>query len=94
MTDLDIIEGEWVEVVEVQEHDYSWFDDPEYQYLKRNFKAMRSRERNIHSFELGWDPRDDMPYDAEGATEPRSWFGIVCAVLLVLAIAVGGWLAW
>jgi hypothetical protein len=32
--------------------------------------------------------------NAEGATEPRSWLRIVCAVLLVLAIAVGGWLSW
>ena len=85
MTDLDIIDAEWVEV---QEQDYSWFDDPEYLELKQNFKAMRSRELNWHGFEIGWDPRDHPRPDTSDVEQPSR------AKTIVVIVAVAALAAW
>jgi len=41
-----------------------------------------------------WDPRDFGPYDGANYREPRRWQTVAAAVLLLLAVALGGWLAW
>ena len=70
---------------EVRVEQDTWFDDTEYKYLKRNLAAMRSRERNIHSFEIGYDPRDDnWNRDQPGPRQPIRWQTIVAGVMLAI----------